>query len=238
MEVFVPEGDVYINSIDAGGGDDFQGLVELHIGGGETDGAAQAVAGDDYPVKAVRAAQHRSGILHPAFRQGIADTGRTDGTRIRIPTLKAPGFDYTHTDHVQSFFAGNVRQFVSVMAIASHPVVVAQYQAFRPETPDEHLTDILAHRQTAEGAGKFQDFHPVYAHFHQQRLFLLHRTQQTEIPGLVLQDIAGMGPKSDDEALRSTPVSLTNQSVNQKTVPQMDAVKESGGYNHLTSSKS
>jgi hypothetical protein len=47
-----------------------------------------------------------------------------------------------------------------------------------------------------------------------------------------------MGPESDHDALIPTPSGFADKPVEDKTVPEMDTVEESGRYNHFTSSKS
>ena len=61
---------------------------------------------------------------------------------------------------------------------------------------------------------------------------------EPEVAGVILQDIARMRPERDDHApVAALPGSL-HQLLQKKTVPEMDTVKKSCGYNHLTSPKS
>ena len=78
----------------------------------------------------------------------------------------------------------------------------------------------------------------IHAYTAEQRLLLLQRGQKPKVAGIVLQHVAWMRPESDDHTLVAPLPGRVHKPLNHKTVSDVDTVKESGRYNHFTSSKS
>ena len=102
----------------------------------------------------------------------------------------------------------------------------------------EHL-EVLLCSEGGKLTGERQNLNSVNAKPQKQRLFLLQRVENPEIPRILLEDSARMGPECDHNGLLSPFTGRGDHCLNHMPVPKMDAVKKAcSDYSHLTHSKS
>jgi len=90
----------------------------------------------------------------------------------------------------------------------------------------------LLRRQGSEGAGEVEDFDPVHTEVAEQFLLLFQRIEQTEFPGAVLENGPRVRPECDNEGLVSPLMREGDESLDDKTMAEMDPVEKAGGGDH------
>ena len=165
----------------------------------------QAVAGHDHTEELIVIAEHRIGKDNVPRRQCIAYLGGTH----HDTAFRSIGF---RPYDIQSQLFGQCRRLFRSTEIGTKPVVVTEQDGIAPELTYHIFLQIFFRGQTAECLGKRQNLDMVHANAFQKCFLLFHRGKQTQIPGIILQNIARMRPKCDDHAFIATCSCLFYQS--------------------------
>jgi len=139
---------------------------------------------------------------------------------------------------MRSSAAWSSLQIIYRHSIRANAIIVAHYDQRGAEAVAEELK-VLRGGEGREFPGEGKHLHTVHPAGEQQRPLFLQRGQQTELPRILLQDRPGMRPERNNQGLLPPFTGGGDQCFENVTVPEMDPVKETGGYySHLTHSKS
>ena len=118
-------------------------------------------------------------------------------------------------------------------------MVITDNKSIYVETVHEILFHKFYRTELTEVPGERDDINMVYTEVQDELLLLFQGVEQTESGCVLLQDIARMGPECDDRALLAFLPGRILQHLKYGPVSGVHSVEESsGGYNHLTSSRS
>ena len=208
------------DGIDAVHGDEFVRVVGTEVGGGETEGGADVMAGNDGAAEGVGTSEHGCGIFHTALLQGSADGGGGD-------VLTAIQFAGLHNLHANFTADANVvvKTFGATMPKA---VVVTDDEDTDVEARLQNVGHEFACRQGGEFTREGQHGHVVGEGFAEQSGLFVRRGEQLQ--GCVrTQHTCRMCRKGDQQRAHATPHGLILHLLDEVAVASVYAVEESDG---------
>ncbi len=158
--------DVHSDEVYAVGGDELEGVVELHVGCWKAYGAAYSVASDHYAKERVVVAKHLRGLFDPSLTQHIPNQSRTNRPIGSIHCVSNANLQPCSPCHRSDL---NRRKPIRAKAI-----IVAKDESSRAKALFQHF-NILYGRHSGELARKLHHLHPIHSKARQKRFFLLQR---------------------------------------------------------------
>lgn len=208
------------DGIDAVHGDEFVGVVGTEVGGGETEGGADVMAGNDGAAEGVGASEHGCGIFHTALLKGSADGGGGN-------VLGAVQFACLHNLHANLTADADVvvKTFGATMPKA---VVVADDEDADVEAAAQDVGHEGACRQGGEFTRERQHGHVVGEGFAEQSGLFVRRGEQLQ--GCVgTEHTCRMGRKGHQQRPQATSLGLILDLLDEVAVASVYAVEESDG---------